>query len=306
MIADLNPKGPIVTSFATRIAGAPITWGVDGSPGWGIILPRDRVFTEMASLGIRATELGPDGYLPTDPDELVAYLGAKDMRVVGGWVPMTMANQEIFDSELPYLNRASRQFQRAGAEVLILGPTSHLPGYDIRPDLTRDEWDTFFGNLQTVIRIASEYGLTAALHQHMGTVIESESEVRRVLDNTDVKLCLDTGHTLAAGIDPVSLITSSPERIAHVHLKDVSAALAEKIRTGELPFRQACIDGLFRPLGQGDVDLPGVINSLEANGYTGWYTIEQDCSIAEIPPVGSGPIVDCQISYQYLMDLAAA
>ena len=295
-----------MTAFANRIAGAPITWGVDGSPGWGLMIPRDRVFSEMASLGIKATELGPDGYLPTEPDELLSYLGALGMQVVGGWVPMTMAKQEIFDSELTYLNRACLQFQRAGANVLILGPTSHFPGYDKRPDLSSEEWATFFANLQTVMGIAAQYGLTAALHQHMGTVIESASEVQRVLDNTDVKLCLDTGHTLAAGIDPVTLVRSAPDRVAHVHLKDVSAVLAERIRSGELPFRQACIDGLFRPLGQGDVDLPGVITSLEESGYTGWYTIEQDCSIAELPPIGAGPILDCQISYQYLMELAAA
>jgi inosose dehydratase len=296
----------LVTPIMERIAAAPITWGVDGSPGWGVLMPRDRVFSEMRSLGISATELGPDGYLPTDPDELQGYLETRGLRVVGGWVPVTMARQDMFEAQLDYLRRTCHQFQRAGAEVLILGPMSHLNGYDVRIGLTTEGWNTFFANLSTAMKIAQSYGLTTSLHQHMGTAIETNADLQRVLDNTDVKLCVDTGHLLAAGIDPVTLIKRSPERVAHVHLKDISNTLAGRIRRGELPFRQAVLDGLFRPLGQGDVDLPGVINTLEAAGYAGWYAIEQDCALSELPPPGSGPVRDCEVSYAYLKNLTSA
>jgi inosose dehydratase len=84
-----------------RIAGAPITWGVDGSPGWGHLMNRDQVMTEMAQVGLKATEIGPDGYLPRDPDELRAYIALYDMQVVGGFVPAVLHRQERFEARLP-------------------------------------------------------------------------------------------------------------------------------------------------------------------------------------------------------------
>jgi inosose dehydratase len=290
--------------FVDRIAAAPITWGVDGSPGWGYLVSRDRYVREMTSLGLRATELGPDGFLPSDPGELQAYLQEEGLRVVGGWVPIAMAFQNLFDERLEYLRRACRQFQLAGADVLVLGPVWDYLDYEKKGVLTDEQWATFFANLRRVDEISAEYGLTTALHQHMGTVIEDADDLQRVLDNADVKLCVDTGHMLSAGIDPVSIVRGDPSRIAHVHLKDISVALAHQIVSGELRFDEAVKGGLFRPLGEGDVDLVGVIASLEISGYQGWYAIEQDCFLTEDPPQGGGPVQDCRVSYQYLLDLA--
>ena len=290
--------------FVDRIAAAPITWGVDGSPGWGYLVSRDRYVREMTSLGLRATELGPDGFLPSDPGELQAYLQEEELRVVGGWVPIAMAFQNLFDERLEYLRRACRQFQLAGADVLVLGPVWDYLDYEKKGVLTDEQWATFFANLRRVDEISAEYGLTTALHQHMGTVIEDADDLQRVLDNADVKLCVDTGHMLSAGIDPVSIVRGDPSRIAHVHLKDISVALANQIVSGELRFDEAVKGGLFRPLGEGDVDLVGVIASLEISGYQGWYAIEQDCFLTEDPPPDGGPVQDCRVSYQYLLDLA--
>lgn len=293
-------------TFVERIAAAPITWGVDGSPGWGYLVSRERYVQEMTSLGLRATELGPDGFLPADPDELDAYLADQGLRVVGGWVPIAMAFQDLFDERLDYLRRACRQFQLAGADVLVLGPVWDYIDYEKKGVLTDSQWSTFFANLGQVDEISREYGLVTALHQHMGTVIEDSSDLQRVLDHTDVKLCVDTGHMLSAGIDPVTVVQSDPDRIAHVHLKDISVALAQRIVAGELRFDDAVKGGLFRPLGEGDVDLVGVITTLESAGYQGWYAIEQDCFLTEDPPMGQGPVEDCRVSYRYLRDLANA
>ena len=293
-------------SFVDRIAAAPITWGVDGSPGWGYLVSRDRYVREMTSLGLRATELGPDGFLPADPEELDAYLNEQGLTVVGGWVPIAMAFTDLFQERLDYLHRACRQFQLAGADVLILGPVWDYVDYEKKGVLTSDEWGTFFANLAKVDEISSGYGLTTALHQHMGTVIEDTADLQRVLDTSSVQLCVDTGHMLSAGIDPVAVVRADPSRIAHVHLKDISVALAERIVAGELRFDEAVKDGLFQPLGEGDVDLVGVISTLESAGYAGWYAIEQDCFLTEDPPAGEGPVRDCQVSYAYLQNLAAS
>ena len=295
-----------MSAFVDRIAAAPVTWGVDGSPGWGLILPRDRVVEEMKSLGLSAMELGPDGFLPSDPEELNAYLSENGLRVIGGWVPMAMAFQDLFDADVDYLHRACRQFQLAGADVLILGPVWDLLGYEKRGVLDAGEWATFFANLSVVDEVASSFGLRTALHQHVGTVVEDMSDLQRVLDNSDVSLCVDTGHMMSTGIDPVAVVTQAADRVAHVHLKDVQVRLANMVLSGETPFRTACLDGLFQPLGKGDVDLAGVISTLEAAGYAGWYTIEQDCSLSEIPPPGTGPVEDCAISLDYLKELAAS
>jgi inosose dehydratase len=290
--------------FVDRIAAAPITWGVDGSPGWGYLVSRDRYVQEMTSLGLRATELGPDGFLPADPDELKAYLQQQDLQVVGGWVPIAMAFQDLFNERIEYLHRACLQFHLGGAEVLVLGPVWDYLDYQKKGVLSSEEWDSFFANLSRVDEISAGYGLKTALHQHMGTVIEDASDLQRVLDHSSVSLCLDTGHMLCAGIDPVQVVRSDPARICHAHLKDVSLALANRVVAGDLRFDDAVKAGLFRPLGNADVDLVSVITTLEAAGYQGWYAIEQDCFLTEDPPADHGPVQDCRISYQYLLDLA--
>jgi inosose dehydratase len=139
----------------------------------------------------------------------------------------------------------------------------------------------------------------------VGTVIETQDDLDHLLDGSDVQLCVDTGHMLSAGIDPVAVVQAHPERVAHVHLKDISKAQAAMVASGELGFKEAVKGGLFRPLGKGDVDIPAVIDGLENAGYRGWYAIEQDCSLTEDPPPGGGPVKDCVTSYRYLVDLAA-
>ena len=291
-------------AFIDRVAAAPITWGIDPSPGWGYVIPRDRYLEEMTSLGLCATELGPDGYLPAEPDELGRFLYERNLKVIGGWVPLALATAALFEEKRDYLIRACQQFQRVGADVVVLGPVWNYRGYDAKNTLTDSEWATFLANLAETDTIAKDHGLRVALHQHVGTVIETQNDLDRLLHESDVALCVDTGHMLSAGIDPVEVVRSHSDRVAHMHLKDISTAQAAKVASGEVGFRDAVKGGLFRPLGAGDVDLPAVIETLESSGYTGWYAIEQDCSLIEEPAPGQGPINDCRTSLQYLRDLA--
>jgi len=108
-----------------------------------------------------------------------------------------------------------------------------------------------------------------------------------------------------AGTDPVDVARAARGRVLHVHLKDVDPARAESVRRGDVPFRQAVIDGLFVPLGQGGVDIAGVIAALEGDGYRGWYVLEQDVSLSEAPPEGGGPKADAIDSVAYLRGLPA-
>ena len=293
-----------MTDLLRRVAGAPITWGVDGSPGWGFIMDRDRVLSEMVDLGLRATELGPDGYLPRDPDDLEVYLDRYQLDVIAGFVPAVLYRPEQIDEQLAYVDRACAQLASTGSQILVLGPDSHYAGYDRSVDMDDEAWSVFLQSLRRLMDLVSAHGLTTALHPHWGMAIERRQHVERLLESCDVDLCLDTGHLYLAGVDPVEVARAASGRISHVHLKDVDGSFAERVRADEMGFRQAVIDGMFRPLGEGNVDIAGVIARLERDGYRGWYVIEQDVALVAAPLKDKGPKADAASSIRYLEHVA--
>jgi len=292
-----------MTDMMSRIAGAPITWGVDGSPGWGHLMDADRVLGEMAEIGLRATELGPDGYLPVDPAELKAKLDGYGLAMVGGFVPAVLHLPERAEDDLAYAARAAHTLAGCGAAVIVLGPGSGLDGYDTSIEMSEGEWTTFLSNLDKVIASAADEGLSVALHQHWGMAIETQAHVERLIADSKVEFCLDTGHLYLGGADPVDIAEKAVGRVSHVHLKDVDGAMAEQVRGGELAFRQSVIDGIFKPLGDGDVDIAGFVRTLESQGFDGWYVLEQDCVLDEDPAPGQGPVGDARKSFEYLASL---
>jgi len=283
-----------------RVAGAPITWGVDGSPGWGSLMAPDRVLAEMAEIGLRATESGPDGFLPDDPDELGAALEERGLKLIGGFVPALLYRADRAEEQLARVERASKALAGCGSTILVLGPSTHHVGYDTSVEMSEGEWEIFLTNLRRAQAVAGDHGLALALHQHWGMAVERPHHLDRLLEESDVELCLDTGHLHLGGADPAATARAARGRVAHVHLKDVDAEKAEQVRSGDLAFRRAVIDGLFRPLGRGAIDIEGFIGELESSGYEGWYVLEQDVALAEIPPEGAGPISDARRSVEYL------
>ncbi|NRQ34884.1 TIM barrel protein [Nonomuraea sp. NN258] len=237
-----------------RLAGAPISWGVCEVPGWGHQLEPERVLSEMRELGLTATELGPEGFLTP---ELIAAHG---LSLAGAFVPVVLHR----DDPLPELPAEGN---------IVLAAATGADGYDERPALDERDWARLLASLDA---IAAEHGPRVSLHPHVGTMIETRDEVDRVLDGSSIPLCLDTGHLLIGGTDPAALARAVPSRIAHVHLKDVDAEIAGRVARGELTYIQAVREGVYRPLGQGDVDIAGIVTGLEKNGYAGWYVMEQD------------------------------
>jgi inosose dehydratase len=284
-----------------KIAGAPISWGVCEVPGWGHQLDRDRVMAEMRQAGLTATELGPDGFLPTDTSELTAFLDGFGLSCVGGFVPVLLHD----DGHDPAEDLAGplESLVAARAEVVVLAAATGSDGYDDRPELDDAQWKTLLGNLDRLAGIVAERGLTAVLHPHVGTMVETRADVDRVLTGSDVALCLDTGHLLIGGTDPLALTRDVPERIAHTHLKDVDAALAQKVQAGEMTYTEAVAAGMYVPLGAGDVDIAGIVTTLERGGYTGWYVMEQD-NILSAAPEGDGPLADVVASVRFLQGLS--
>lgn len=257
-----------------RTAGAPISWGVCEVPGWGRQLDRSQVLAEMRELGLTATELGPEGFLPPSPTRCRSLLAEYGLRAVGGFVPVVL--HEADHDPLPVVRAAMRAFMDGEVDMVVLAASTGGESYDARPELDAAAWKILMGNLRRILKNAKEFGRTVTLHPHIGTVVENREEVQRVLDGSAMPLCLDTGHLLAGGTDPAELVSHAAERIAHVHLKDVDAAMAGRVRAGELTYTRAVKDGLYRPLGRGDVDLPAIVGGLTGAGYDGWYVLEQD------------------------------
>ena len=289
-------------STSDRIAGAPISWGVCEAPGWGYEIAPGRVLTEMRDLGIVATELGPEGYLGTTSDAVRARLARHGMRLVGGFVPVTMHTDAAFD--LAGVTNAIEVLASGGAEVAVLAARSADGSYDRRVTLSDDEWIILLRNLERVRSVVEEHGLTAALHPHVGTAIEDRASVLRLLESSDVQLCLDTGHLLIGGMAPTELLELAPDRIAHVHLKDVDATVAAAVADATIDYMGAVRAGLYRPLGAGDVGIASVVGALTEAGYPGWYVLEQDCRLDTEPAAGGGPVDDVRASIAFLRAIA--
>ena len=154
--------------------------------------------------------------------------------------------------------------------------------------------------LARVDTVAEEHGLRHVFHPHVGTVVESAEEVRRVLDASDVSLCLDTGHLTIGGADPAAIVRKAAGRIGHVHLKDVDLGLADRARAGSSGYKRAVQAGLFRPLGQGGVPIARIIAALEGGGYRGWYVLEQDIMLTDDPSDGERPMANARASLAFL------
>jgi inosose dehydratase len=280
-----------------KIAGAPISWGVCEVPGWGNVLPAGTVLSEMRQLGLTATELGPPDYLPADPEALKTLLSSHELTLVGGFLAVTLHTD--VQSTLDEADRVAAILKAGGAEVLVLAAATGLDGYDETPQLTDDEWNTLVSTCAKIREIAAKHGLSTVLHPHVGTHVEREAEVDRFLADSDLQLCLDTGHLLIGGTDPVELARRYPDRIGHVHLKDVRDEIAAKVRSGELSYTDAVEQGIYVPLGDGDVDVEALVKLVQEAGYTGWFVLEQDTQLKDGSPVDK-PLRDTGRSLAHL------
>jgi inosose dehydratase len=282
-----------------RLAGAPISWGVCEVPGWGLQLSPERVLAEMAALGLRATELGPQGWLPLDGAAVRAALDDHGLRLVGGFVPVVVHEPDLAFARED-ARRAAAQLAAAGADVFVAAAVAD-PAWSAPPQLDDEGWRRCGAHLRELADLVENEGLELVLHPHVGTLVEQAADVRRALEHTDVRWCLDTGHLAIGGVDPVSFVRDHAERIGHVHLKDVDAALAQRVGRRELSLVGATQSGLFRPLGAGDARIDEVVQLLDHAGYERWLVLEQDLAITgPEPPADGGPALDVAQSIEFL------
>lgn len=287
-----------------RIAGAPITWGVSEVAGWGHQMSPGRVLGEMAAIGLRATERGPDGFLPAQAGALRRTVERAGMTLVGGFVPAVLHVPSVLESEVSRVGRHADVLSAAGASALVLAASTGSSGYETSRSLDDETWDALVAGLDAASEMARSHGLMASLHPHYGTVVAGPDDVDRVLEVSRIPICLDTGHLAVGGADPVTVAAKAAERVVHVHLKDVSSELSERVRAGSLGYQEAVAMRMYRPLGRGDLDVAGVVAALERAAYDGWYVLEQDMVLDAEPVNGTGPIEDARASYEFLLELA--
>ncbi len=292
-------------AFADRIATAPISWGVCEVPGWGHQLSPDRVLGEMAALGFTKTELGSAGWLPPHPDQLRSLLDRHGLGLLASFVPLVLHDVATADAALAQATETAQLLTGLGARYFNTAPVTTVD-WAPRRTYTEDEWQHLYEQLGRIDEICASHDLVQVVHEHIGCVVETEDDVRRVLDNTAVKLVLDTGHLAVGGFDPLDIANDFADRVGLVHLKDTRFDVAERLNANELSLMEAVQAGLFPALGEGQLPIGDIIATLEAKGFDGHYVIEQDCAITgDIPSPGDGPVRDVAISVAYLQQVGS-
>jgi inosose dehydratase len=269
------------------------------------MLPKQRVLTEMVELGFTATELGADGFLPSDPDELNADLKPFGMTLLGGFTPVVLHDPSQRAATIASATATAQFFQKTGATKFVSSVVQDMD-WSFPRELSVEEKRHMAEMLGVIDDICGEYGLEQVLHPHVQTLVETKDDISRVLDTCDVHFCLDTGHMAFGGQDPVEFAKTAMDRVGHVHLKDIRMDLVPAVLRREVSLMAATQAGVFTNLGAGDVDIMGVVQTLESAGYRGWYVIEQDTAITGgFPAEGEGPALQVSASLAYLTDVVA-
>lgn len=271
-----------------RFGVSPIAWINDDMPELGGDTPLESVLSDIQEVGFAGVELG--GKFPRDPAELRALLDRHGLALVGGWYSSNLLMRDA-DAEIEALRAHLELLHAMGSERFIIAETSNaIHGDRSRPlsqspDLTDDDWKIFGERMTRVADFITGQGLRLAYHHHLGTVVESGTELNRFLEVTgdSVGLTLDTGHAALGGIDAVSVLRRAPGRVAHVHCKDVRRGIFETILAENSSFLDGVLRGMFTVPGDGDLQFQPLFQALSDSGYSGWVIVEaeQDPAVAD-------------------------
>ena len=229
-----------------------------------------------------------------------AKLDQYGLKALGAFVPVLLHRAD--HDPLPEVEAILDAYVVTGASTIIFAALSGGQGYDDRPVLSEAEWDLFFANLDRLVQAARSRGINPTLHHHMGTMIQTAEEIDRLLERSDIGLCLDTGHATIAGIDPVQLAKKHASRVNFVHLKDIDNAVARRVQDRELLYMDALGQGIFKILGQGDAGIEQLVRTLEDAGYNGWYVMEQDTVLSDSAGL-AGALNDVRAGLDFLKNL---
>lgn len=292
--------------MTVRIGINPITWSNDDLPWLGGDTPLDICLAETRAAGYAGTELG--GKFPRESRALRAALATYDLDLVSGWYDGRILEREVdeeWDAVLPHLALLRDQ----GCEIVVYADTSRgrhdaiAAPISQRPRLAEEEWAPYGRRITELAERMADFGIGMAFHHHMGTIVESDDDVGRLMRHTGeaVGLLFDTGHCLFAGGDPAALLGAHIGRVVHVHCKDVRRPMLDRARAGDMSFQEAFLGGIFTVPGDGCIDYTRLLGMLQGAGYDGWLVVE-----AEQDPALAHPLTYATMGYRNLLTLARA
>jgi inosose dehydratase len=302
----MTVDGMVVANAPCSYGAFEITVGVDPH-----VPPGEELLEAVSHAGYRGIDLGPLGYLGS-VDDLPERLRSRDLTLAGGYFEVAFSEPEQLPGELVRLDRLLDVFDAAANGGAPARPTLADAGSESRraypgraqgdPGLGWDDagWVRFAEAMARLVERCRERGYEPTFHPHTATYIEAPWEIDRLLSVTDASVCLDTGHLLIGGGDPVQAVREWGSRINHVHLKDAKLAVIDEIVADRAPVRAIWERGAFCRLGTGDVALDEVLAQLRAHDYRGWLVVEQD--ILPDPGDPGKPVTDQQLNREYLRE----
>jgi inosose dehydratase len=290
--------------MSVRLAINPITWSNDDHPSLGGEISLGTCLSETREAGFLGTEFGFK--FPRTTPELTEVLRRHDLDLVSAWYDGRILEKEIeaeYDAILPHLTMLKDQ----GCELVVYADTSRgrhggiFQPVSQRPKLADDEWAAYGRKITRLAEKFADFGVGMAFHHHMGTFVETDAEVDRLMAETGeaVGLLFDTGHCVYAHGDPRALLERHIGRINHVHCKDLRRPVLEQAWAGDWSFMDAVLAGIFTVPGDGSVDYPPLLRRLRQAGYDGWLVVE-----AEQDPAKAHPLTYATMGYRNLLKLA--
>jgi inosose dehydratase len=309
--ASTTAGEPIAGGKGIVLANAPVSYGAfEITVGIDPNVPDPLTLLDWVhAAGYDGVDLGPLGYLG-DVETLPARLAERELSLVGGYLELPFSEPDRITAELPNLDALLDIFDAVSAQGLAPKPTLADAGSEIRSrypgraaldrsaGLDDAGWARFADGLATALTRCRERGYEPTFHHHTATYIEAQWEIERLLEVSDVGLCLDTGHLLLGRGDPITAIREWSDRINHVHLKDARLDRLEEIVAEAAPVEEIWRRKAFCALGDGDIDIERVLGSLAEIGYSGWLVVEQD--VLPDPDNPDEPAEDQRRNREYL------
>ncbi len=289
--------------MSVKLGIAPIAWSNDDMPELGGDTPLEQCLSEAREAGFSGIESG--GKFPKKSEELIPLLDKYNLKLCSGWYGANLRKNSVKE-EIELIQNQLKLFQDCNAPCIVFAEVSGSIAGDpkrplsTRPKMNDEEWNIYCKKISEIGKYLEDQGMPLAYHHHMGTVIESQIDTERLLENTNdqVKLILDTGHMLFAGGNSIEIAKNFRDRIIHVHCKDMRRGILEKSLREDFSFRQAFLEGAFTVPGDGCIDYQPLLNFLKEKNYNGWLVVE-----AEQDPAKANPLEYARIGYKYLSNI---
>ncbi|HLQ16496.1 MAG TPA: sugar phosphate isomerase/epimerase [Candidatus Eisenbacteria bacterium] len=296
-----NLRGIGLPRSPHRLALSPVCWGVSDVLGWGHQLDPERVLSEAAAVGEAAITAGPPGFLPDRSDQTRPLLKRHRLRVVAGEVHAILHHHDIRGAELAHIDGHAQWLSAIGAETLVLSAIPQRMGAAKHGIvLDNSEWAHLLHSIGSVQHVCARHKLKLAFQPMFGSTIQGPEDIERLLVGSDAGICLDLGHLMLAGADPLEVLELGVGRIQHVQLNDIDKDLAEQVRDQGEDYVEAVGMGLFKPLGEGIAKVDRVVEELRRSKYRGWYTLRQE---TRLPTADVRPLGGISRSLEYLLPL---